>query len=208
MKKNISVPILLPSLITFDRNIHKVLHIQNMVSRRCKLFVESALVQNQIKYFNIELGEITISKETPEDKIESLSKTLHNSGLEIMSDKNSILIERIIHVVIEMVHYSKEIPKYKFSNYLSEKLNQDYAKLSMLFSKTKGMTIEHFIILHKIEKIKELIMYDELTLSEISDKLHYSSIAHLSQQFKKITGLTPSFYKAMPKKNRINLEDI
>jgi AraC-like DNA-binding protein len=185
-----------------------IIHVQNMVSRRCKMFVASTLIKLDINFFKIDLGEITLNANTPHDKLNKLKSILHESGLEIMSDKNSIIIESIIHIVIEMVHQSKELPKHKFSGYLSEKLNMDYTKLSTLFSKTKGMTIEHYIILNKIERVKELIMYEELSLSEIADLLHYSSVAHLSHQFKKITGLTPSFYKSLPRKNRINLEDI
>jgi AraC-like DNA-binding protein len=108
-----------------------------------------------------------------------------------------MLIEKIKNIIIEMIHYSEEIPKVKFSDYLSQKLDYDYTYLSNLFSETEGITIEHFLLIHKIEKVKELIIYDELNLTEISYKLHYSSVAHLSNQFKKITGLTPSFFKAL-----------
>ncbi len=125
-----------------------------------------------------------------------------------MDDKKSMLIERIKNVIIEMIHYSDEVPKINFSVYLSEKLNYDYTYLSNLFSETEGTTVEHFILLHKIEKVKELIIYDELNLTEIAAKLHYSSVAHLSNQFKKITGLTPSFFRMLKLKKRSTLENL
>ena len=130
------------------------------------------------------------------------------SGLELMDDKRAILIEKIQNTIIEMVHYTDELPKTNFSDYLSEKLNHDYTYLANLFSETRGVTIEHFIILHKIERVKELIIYDELNLSEIAWKLHYSGVAHLSHQFKKVTGLSPSFFKSLKNKKRGTLENV
>lgn len=182
--------------------------IQNMVSLRCKLLVKAELEKIGLPYQSIELGEVILQQPiTSSQKIE-LTKALHKWGLEIMDDKNIIIIEKIKNIIVEMVHYSDEPPNVKFSVFLSEKMHKDYHFLSELFSKHKGITIEHYIILHKIERIKELIMYDQLNLSEIAFKLHYSSAAHLSHQFKKVTGLTPSFFKSIQKKNRINLEDI
>ena len=125
-----------------------------------------------------------------------------------MDDKKAMLVEKIKRVVIEMVHYTDELPETNFSNYLSEKLNHNYNYLSNLFTEVKGTTIEHYIIIHKIEKVKELIIYNELNLSEIAFKMHYSSVAHLSKQFKKITGLTPSFFKSLKSKRRSSLEDM
>ena len=125
-----------------------------------------------------------------------------------MDDKKSVLIEKIKDVVIEMVHYDDELPKVNFSDYLTEKLGYNYTYLANLFSETEGTTIEHFIIIHKIERVKELIIYDELNLTEIAWKLHYSSVSHLSNQFKKITGLTPSFFKSLKDKKRSNLENL
>jgi AraC-like DNA-binding protein len=125
-----------------------------------------------------------------------------------MDDKKAMLIEKIKNVVIEMVHYADELPKTKFSHYLSDKLKVDYTTMSNIFSQTKGITIEHYIMLHKIEKVKELLIYDELNLTEIADKMHYSSISHLSNQFKKITGLTPTFFKNMKLRRRQSLEDL
>jgi AraC-like DNA-binding protein len=128
--------------------------------------------------------------------------------LELMDDKKAMLVEKIKNVIVEMVHYADELPETNFSDYLSEKLNHNYTYLSNLFSEVKGITIEHYIIIHKIEKVKELIIYDELNLTEIAYKLNYSSVAHLSNQFKKITGLTPSFFKKLKDKRRSPLEDV
>ncbi len=125
-----------------------------------------------------------------------------------MDDKKAVLIERIRNIIIEMVHYSKELPKTNFSDFLSEKLNYDYTYLANLFSEVQGTTIEKFIIAHKIERVKELIIYDELNLTEIAWLMHYSSVAHLSNQFKKITGLTPSHFKQLKNKRRKAIEDI
>jgi AraC-like DNA-binding protein len=125
-----------------------------------------------------------------------------------MDDKKAILIERIKNVIVEMVHYADDLPKTNFSDFLSAELNYDYNYLSNIFSETQGVTIEHFIILHKIEKVKELIIYNELNLTEIAWKLRYSSAAHLSSQFKKITGLTPSYFRSLKKKKLVLLEDL
>ena len=144
---------------------------------------------------------------TPEQR-EQLKVALLKSGLELMEDRKAILIEKIKNVIIEMIHYSDELPNVNYSDYISEKVGYDYTYLSNMFSEVKGITIQHFIITHKIEKVKELLLYDELNLTEISYRLHYSSVAHLSNQFKKITGLTPSYYKKLKKKRRGNLEDL
>lgn len=137
-----------------------------------------------------------------------LNRSLQKSGLELLDDHKSILIERIKNVIIELIHYSDELPTQNYSDYISEKLKYDYTYLSNIFSEVKGMTIQHFIILNKIERVKELLLYDELNLTEISYKLHYSSVAHLSNQFKKITGLSPSFFKKMKVAKRGNLENL
>tara|TARA_R110001592_G_scaffold162368_1_gene395504 strand:+ start:1194 stop:1712 length:519 start_codon:yes stop_codon:yes gene_type:complete len=144
---------------------------------------------------------------SPEDR-KLLKVNLLRSGLEILDDKRSILVEKIKNVIIEMVHYTDELPKVNYSDYISEKLGYDYTYLANTFSEVKGITIQHFIIMHKIEKVKELILYNELSLSEIAYKIHYSSSAHLSNQFKKITGLTPSFFKHLKQKKNQNLEAI
>lgn len=184
------------------------LFIQNMVSLRCKLLVKAEMDKLNIKYKTVELGEVVLLKPITLIKKEKLKIQLHKSGLEIMDDKKAKLIEKIKNIVVEMVHYSEEIPKVNFSTFLSDKLHIDYHTLSDFFSKTKGMTIEHFIILHKIERVKELIIYDELSLTEISYMMHYSSVSHLSKQFKQITGLTPSYFKNLKHQNRNTLESI
>lgn len=179
-----------------------------MVSERCKMVVRNELEKLEVKYAYLDLGEVNLLKTLPAHKKELLKLGLHKSGLELMDDKNAMIVERIKNIVVEMIHYSDEMPKINFSVYLSEKLSRDYHSLSELFSRTKGITIEQYIILHKIERAKELLMYDELTLSEIAFKMHYSSVAHLSNQFKKMTGLTPSFFKSMNRKNRKTLENL
>ncbi len=180
--------------------------IKYMVSLRCKMVVKSILEKMELHYTAINLGEVELKEEINEHQRTNLKTELSKSGLELIEDKKSILIEKIKKVVIEMVHYAEELPKIKFSDYLSEKLNYDYAYLSNLFSATQGITINHFIIMHKIEHVKELIIYNELTLSEIAYRLHYSSVAHLSNQFKKVTGLTPSFFKTLKHKKREEIE--
>src|SRR5690606_11747317 len=137
-----------------------------------------------------------------------LKNNLALSGLELLDDKKNILIDKIKNIIIEMVHYTDEIPKVNYSEYISEKLDYDYTYLSNLFSEVKGITIQHYIIKHKIERVKELILYDELNLTEIAYRLHYSSVAHLSNQFKKTTGYTPSYYKKLAQKRKVNLEDL
>ena len=172
------------------------------------MVVKEELHKLGINYSNISLGQVEIPDKISLVQREEFRAALLLSGLELMDDKKSILIEKIKDVVIEMVHYEDEFPKVNFSDYLTEKLEYNYTYMASLFSETEGITIEHFIILHKIERVKELIIYDELNLTEIAWKLHYSSVAHLSNQFKKITGLTPSFFKALKDKKRNNLENL
>jgi len=179
-----------------------------MVSLRCKLIVRSILEKMNLRCTVLELGEVEIAETLSVDQQSELKAALLASGLELMEDKKSILIERIKNIIVEMIHYSDEPPLLNFSSFLSEKLDYDYNYLSNLFSEVKGTTIEHFIIAHKIERAKELLIYNELTLTEIADKLHYSSVAHLSNQFKKVTGLTPSFFKNMKHKRRSTLENL
>lgn len=182
--------------------------IQNMVSLRCKMKVKAELEKLGLAYTSVELGEVHLKEPISETTKEKLVNALHESGLEVMEDKVAKLIEKIVNTIVEMVHYADERPKVNFSTLLSEKLGQNYHKLAELFSKTKGITIEHFIILHKVERIKELIMYDELSLTEIAYMMHYSSVAHLSNQFKKVTGLRPTFFKNLSGRARNNLEDL
>ena len=179
-----------------------------MVSLRCKMMVKEELKKLSINYVVVDLGLVEILEDITEKQREQLSKNLMKSGLELLENKKSILIEKIKNVITEMIHYSDVLPKVNYSDYISEKLGYDYTYLANTFSEVKGMTIQQFIILHKIEKVKELILYDELSLAEISYKLHYSSPAHLSNQFKKVTGLTPSFYKKMKQKRDKNLENM
>jgi len=184
------------------------LFIKNMVSLRCKMLVKAELEKLNIPYRVVELGEAELEEPISAKQHDELKTALLKAGLELMDDKKAMLVEKIKNVIVEMVHYADELPETNFSDYLSEKLNHNYTYLSNLFSEVKGITIEHFIIIHKIEKVKELIIYDELNLTEIAYKLNYSSVAHLSNQFRKITGLTPSFFKKLKDKRRSPLEDV
>lgn len=184
------------------------LYIKYMVSVRCILIVKAELDRLKIPYTNVELGYADLKDHLTEVQWIKLNKSLNKTGLELMEDKKSIMIEKIKKVIIEMVHYSNELPKVKYSCYISEKLSRDYNYLSTCFSEVTGTSIEHFIILHKIERVKELLMYNEYTLTEISYKMDYSSVAHLSNQFKKVTGVTPSHFKKLKNKKRIALEQI
>lgn len=179
-----------------------------MVSLRCKMMVKEELKKLGIHFVVVDLGMVEILEDITARQRELLAKNLQKSGLELLENKKSILIEKIKNVITEMIHYSDEIPKTNYSDYISEKLGHNYTYLANTFSEVKGMTIQQFIIIHKIERVKELILYDELNLAEISYKLHYSSPPHLSNQFKKITGLTPSFYKKMQQKRKKNLENM
>jgi len=179
-----------------------------MVSVRCKMIVKSELDKLELHYSVVDLGEIEIRESITSEQREQLKIALLKSGLELMDDKKAILIEKIKNVIVEMVHYADELPKTKNSDYIGEKLKHDYTYLANLFSEAAGITIEQYIIIHKIERVKELLLYDELNLTQISYKLNYSSVAHLSNQFKKITGLTPTFFKHLKYKKRTALEDV
>ena len=179
-----------------------------MVSLRCKIIVKDELDKMDIPFSVIELGMVELCDPISANQHQMLKSNLLKSGLELLDDKKSILIEKIKSVIIEMVHYSDELPKINYSEHISQKLDLDYTYLSNIFSEVKGITIQQYIILHKIEKVKELLLYDELNLTEISYKLDYSSVAHLSNQFKKITGLTPSYFKNMKLKRDQNLENM
>ncbi|HXB45368.1 MAG TPA: helix-turn-helix domain-containing protein, partial [Puia sp.] len=184
------------------------LYIKYMVSIRCKMLVKAELDKLGLHYKRVELGEAEIEEHISPEKWNELNIALKKSGIELMDDKKSILIERIKNVIIELVHYSEDPLEINFSDYLSQKLHHDYTYLANLFSESQGTTIEHFLITHKIERVKELLVYDELNITEIAWKMGYSSVAHLSNQFKKITGLTPSFFKKIKDKKRSTLEDI
>jgi AraC-like DNA-binding protein len=184
------------------------LYVKYMVSIRCKMMVIAELERLGFHYSSVELGEVEIEETLSQSQRDALSAALKRSGLELMDDKKSILIEKIKQVIIETIHYTDETLRVNFSNHLSEKLNYDYTYLANLFSEVEGTTIEHFIIKHKIERVKELLIYNELSLTEISYKLHYSSVAALSNQFKKVTGLTPSFFKHIKHKRMGGLENV
>lgn len=179
-----------------------------MVSLRCKMVVKAELAKLGLHYAIIDLGMVELLEQITLAQKEELKKNLLLSGLELLEDKKSILIERIKSLIIEMIHYADELPEVNYSEYISQKLDHDYTYLANIFSEVKGITIQQFIIIHKIEKVKELLLYDELNLTEISYKLKYSSVAHLSSQFKKLTGLSPSFFKKLKQKRNINLEDL
>jgi len=179
-----------------------------MVSNRCKMLVKEELKNLNLHFILVDLGEVEIMEDLTPEKRQELSDALAESGLELMEDKKSIIIEKIKTVIINMVHHSDELLKVNFSDFLSEKLNYDYTYLANLFSEVQGTTIGHFLISHKIERIKELIIYDELNITEIAWKMNYSSVAHLSNQFKKETGLTPSHFKQLKTKRRMPIEEI
>jgi AraC-like DNA-binding protein len=179
-----------------------------MVCIRCKMVVKSELEKLGLHYTTVELGEAEIKEDISDKQLDGLNVALKKTGLELMDDKKSILVEKIKAVIVELVHYTEDQIKINLSDYLSEKLNYDYTYLANLFSEVKGTTIEKFYLAHKIEKVKELLVYDELNLTEIAWKLHYSSVAHLSNQFKKMTGLTPSHFKNLKHKRRIALGNV
>ncbi len=185
------------------------IHIKYMVSLRCKMAVKEELDKLKLKHTSIELGEVNLKKDITGDDREFLRKGLIKKGLELIDDKKSLLIEKTKTIIIELIHYSEENPKINYSDYISEKLDYNYNHLSSLFSEVTGTTIVNYIIINKIERVKELLLYDELTLTEISLLMEYSSVAHLSHQFKKITGLTPTYFKKIkPYKTRIMLEEL
>lgn len=186
----------------------KYIYIKNMVSLRCKMMVQEELRKLGLGYITVELGAVELLEKITKQQREALKANLLESGLELLDDKKSILIEKIKNVITELIHYSDELPNVNFSDYLSKKLQYDYTYLANTFSEMKGITIQQFIILHKIEKVKELLLYGELNLTEISYKLHYSSVAHLSNQFKKVTGLTPTAYQQLKNKRTNNLENV
>jgi AraC-like DNA-binding protein len=183
------------------------LYIKYMVSLRCKLMVQAELTKIGLSARSVDLGVAEVDSITDGQRA-VLQANLMKSGLELLDDTRSILIERIKNVITEMIHYSDVIPTQNYSEYIAEKIQYDYTYLSNMFSEVQGITIQQFIILNKIERVKELLLYDELNLTEISYKLHYSSVAHLSNQFKKITGLTPSYFRKMRKARISNLENI
>jgi len=184
------------------------LYIKYMVSQRCKMMVIDELNKVGVQYTAVDLGMVETFQDLSVQQRSLLRENLLKSGLELLDDKKSILIERIKNLIVEMVHYSDQLPNLNYSEYISNKLQYDYTYLSNIFSEVKGTTIQQFIIIHKIERVKELLLYDELNLTEIAYKLQYSSVAHLSNQFKKVTGLSPSFFKKLKQKRIGNLENM
>lgn len=182
-----------------------MVYIKNMVCLRCKLVVKSELEKLGVQQLNLKLGEVEVVENMSKSQLDTLDAGLRNFGLELIFDKRVHIIEQIKNTIIELIHYSEEDLKVNFSEYLSKTLDYDYTYLSNLFSEVHGTTIEQFIIHHKIERVKELLVYNELNLSEIAWKLNYSSVQHLSNQFKKVTGLTPTFFKKMREKRRLDI---
>jgi AraC-like DNA-binding protein len=184
------------------------LYIKYMVSNRCKLAVKEELRKLDLHFMMVELGEVEIMEDMSAVQRDVFKAALLEYGLELMDDKRAVLIEKVKNILIEMIHYSDEIPKVNVSDILSKKLDYNYTYLANLFSEVQGTTIEQFIILHKVERIKELIIYDELNITEIAWKMNYSSVAHLSNQFKKVTGLSPTHFKQLKDKRRSPIEEI
>jgi YesN/AraC family two-component response regulator len=179
-----------------------------MVCSRCKMVVSTELEKAGLAYKSVELGEVELKGEPTENQLKALDKQLNALGFELIDDKKSQTIEKIKNSIVDLVHHSGEDLKTNLSDYLSKKLNYDYTYLSNLFSETEGSTIEKYFIAQRIERVKELLVYNELSLSEIAHQLNYSSVAYLSGQFKKVTGLTPSFYKSLKENKRRNIEDL
>ncbi|MCY7420168.1 MAG: helix-turn-helix domain-containing protein [Chitinophagaceae bacterium] len=184
------------------------LYIKNMVCSRCKMAVKAEFEKAGLHTLNVELGEVELAEQPQKDTIHQLNESLKNLGFEIIDDRRSRIIEKIKNCIVELIHHSDENIGVNLSTFLSQQLNYDYNYLSNLFSEVEGITIEKYFIAQRIEKVKELLKYDELTISEIADRLGYSSVGYLSNQFKKQTGLSPSFYKALKQNNRRNLEDL
>lgn len=182
--------------------------IKHMVSMRCKLKVKEELNNMGIDFLSIDLGKVELIDDLTPEQHEQLKENLLSSGLELMDDKKAILVERVKNVIIKMIHESEEMPKENYSDYISRQLDYDYTYLSNIFAEVKGITIQQYIINNKIERVKELLLYDELNLTEISYRLHYSSGAHLSNQFRKVTGITPSYFKKLKLKRKGNLENL
>jgi len=179
-----------------------------MVCIRCKMVVKEELKRLGLLYVSVELGEVEIMEDISVEQHDQFKVALLRSGLELMDDKKSVLIQKIKNVIVELVHYSEDPLTINFSDHLSQKLNHNYTYLANLFSEVQGTTIEQFIIAHKIERVKELLVYNELNLTEIAYLMHYSSVAHLSAQFKKVTGLTPSHFKQLRDKRLNMLENL
>ena len=184
------------------------LYIKNMVCSRCKMVVKSEFEKLGLQTISVELGEVELEKEISDEQKEVLLENLQVLGFDLIDDKKTKTVERIKNLIVDLVHHKNNDLKINLSDYLSENLNQDYNSLSNLFSEIENTTIEKYFISQKIEKVKELLIYNELSLSEIADILNYSNVAHLSNQFKKITGFTPTSFKQLKDKKRIQIENI
>lgn len=179
-----------------------------MVCSRCKMVVKSEIIKLGLHPISVELGEVAIMEELDTKGKDQINQTLLSFGFMLIDDKKSRQIEKIKNIIVELVHNTEEQLKTNLSDLISQKLNQDYNYLSNLFSEVEGTTIEQYYIIQKIEKVKELIVYDELSLSEIAFQLNYSSASHLSKQFRKITGFTPTYFKQLKEKKRIPIEEL
>ena len=183
------------------------LFIKSMVSLRCKLMVKQELKKLGLRHGAVDLGTVDVTSTISEEQHRQLKRNLLAVGLEVLENKKSILVERIVNVITQMIHDTDDLPQMNYSAVISEKLDYDYTYLSKLFSEMRGITLQKFIIIRKVEKIKELLLYKELNLTEISQRLHYSSVGHLSNQFKKVTGFSPSLYQQLNQKRQDNLEN-
>lgn len=179
-----------------------------MVCSRCKMIVKQQFENIGVHTVSVELGEVELNAGLSKQQSEALSNTLRAAGFEIIDDKKNQTIEKIKNAIVTLVHHSTDDIKFNLSTYISERLHMDYNYLSNLFSEVEGTTIEKFFIAHKIEKVKELLVYDESSLTEIAYQMGYSSVAYLSNQFKKVTGLTPSYFKTLKEHKRKNIEEL
>ena len=184
------------------------LYIKNMVCSRCKMVVKTELAKHNLIPMAIELGEVEIHEQLNKKELHTLNTGLKHLGFEIIDDRRSRIIEKIKNIIIELVHHSSENLQVNLSEFIASRVHQDYNYLSNLFSEVEGTTIEKYLIAQKIERVKELLVYDEFSLSGIADQLGYSSVAYLSNQFKRVTGLTPTYYKSLKEHKRKNIEEL
>ena len=177
-----------------------------MVSERCKIVVKEELKKLGLHYIIVDMGVVDIMENLTAEQRKQINIALLRSGLELMDDKKAVLVENIKNVIIEMIHYKDDMLKTNFSDYISLNVNDNFVSLNTLFAEIEGITIEKYIIKHKVERVKEYLVYDKLSLAEIAHKMHYSNVAQLSSQFKRITGLTPSYFKQIRHTRNINPE--
>lgn len=185
-----------------------ILYIKNMVCSRCKMVVKAQLESAGLRTISVNLGEVEIEEDLSKEQLQGINISLKTLGFELIDGKKSQTIEKIKNAIVTLVHHSERDVQTNLSTFITSKIHQDYSYLSNLFSEVEGTTIEKYFISQRIEKVKELLVYDELTLSEIADQLGYSSVAYLSNQFKKITGFTPSYFKSLKKYKRKNIEEL